>query len=86
MTAITAYNSDRIEQRASAAVSAARPDSLRAIQGIGITAENRLYRAGIRSFRELAESRPAELREILGAPRPGVSYEAWIAGARALCK
>lgn len=62
----------------------AGPDDLTAIRGIGITAENRLYRAGIRSFGDLAKSRPEQLEKILGEPRPGISYESLIAKARRL--
>jgi len=59
-------------------------DDLTAIRGIGIAAENRLFRAGIRSFDALAKAGPERLKKILGDPLPGVSYESWIASARAL--
>ena len=60
------------------------PDKLTAIQGIGIIGENRLYRAGIRSFAQLAATTPERLELILGDPRPGSSYESLIADARKL--
>lgn len=61
-----------------------RPDDFTSIPGIGITAGNRLYRAGIRSYRDLARAEPGCLQRILGEPRPGGSYETWIAEARNL--
>ena len=61
-------------------------DDLTAIQGIGITAENRLYRAGIRSFVDLASAAPETLEKILGEPRPGICYAVWIAHAQALAR
>lgn len=58
------------------------PDDLTTLEGIGMTAENRLYRAGIRSFADLAASTPERLKKIMGAPRPGISYENLIASAQ----
>jgi len=59
-------------------------DDLRRIRGIGIATENRLYRAGVRSYAELARATPEELREILGKLGRGADFEAWIAEAKKL--
>ncbi len=41
-------------------------DDLTRIRGIGLTTENRLYRAGIRSYADLGRATPEKLQEILG--------------------
>ncbi len=61
-------------------------DHLTAIRGIGIATENRLYRAGIKSYGQLARASPAEVREILGKFAGGASVEKWIAQAKQLAK
>ncbi len=59
-------------------------DDLTAIRGIGIATQNRLYRAGIKSYGQLARASPAEVREILGKLAGGASVEQWIAQAKQL--
>ncbi len=61
-------------------------DDLTAIGGIGIATQNRLYRAGIKSYVELARASPEEVERILGkrARRPVI--EDWIAQADELSK
>ncbi len=59
-------------------------DDLTRIRGIGIATEDRLYRAGIKSYDQLAGATPEELQKILGKPRADISYEAWVARARDL--
>ncbi len=61
-------------------------DHLTAIRGIGIATQNRLYRAGIKSYAQLARASPAEVREILGKSAGGASVEKWIAEAKELAK
>ncbi len=61
-------------------------DDLTAIRGIGIVIQNRLYRAGIQSYGQLARASPAEVREILGKFAGGASVEDWIAQAKQLAK
>ncbi len=60
------------------------PDDLTAIRGIGIATENRLYRAGIKSYGQLARSTPQEVRKILGKLGANAKIEEWIAQAREL--
>jgi predicted flap endonuclease-1-like 5' DNA nuclease len=59
-------------------------DTLTAIQGIGIAAENRLCCAGIKSCSDLAEASSQEIREILGYLAQGSDIERWIEQAREL--
>ncbi len=59
-------------------------DDLTAIRGIGIATENRLYRAGIKSYRQLARATPEDVRKILGKFAGGASVEKWIAQAKQL--
>ncbi len=59
-------------------------DTLTAIQGIGIAAENRLCCAGIKSCSDLAEASSREIREILGYLAQGSDIERWIEQAREL--
>lgn len=59
-------------------------DDLTAIQGIGITLQNRLNRAGITTYAELAEAKPEQVREALGKLSRGAKVEAWIGQARDL--
>jgi predicted flap endonuclease-1-like 5' DNA nuclease len=60
------------------------PDDLTDIRGIGMATQDRLYRAGIRSYGQLARASPAEVREILGKFAGGASVEKWIAEAKQL--
>ncbi len=62
------------------------PDDLTAIRGIGIATENRLYRAGIKSYAQLARATPKDVRKILGKFAGGASVEKWIAEAKQLAK
>ncbi len=59
-------------------------DHLTAIRGIGIAAQNRLYRAGIKSYGQLARAMPEDVRKILGKFAGGASVEKWIAQAKQL--
>ncbi len=59
-------------------------DDLTAIRGIGITTQNRLNRAGITTYAQLAEAKPEHVREALGKLSRGIKIEAWISQARAL--
>ncbi len=59
-------------------------DHLTAIRGIGITVQNRLNRAGIMTYAQLAEAKPEQVREALGKLSRGVKVEAWISQARDL--
>ncbi len=59
-------------------------DDLTAIRGIGITMQNRLNRAGITTYAQLAEAKPEHVREALGNLSRGVQVEAWISQAREL--
>ena len=60
-------------------------DDLTAIQGIGITMQNRLNRAGITTYAQLAEAKPEHVREVLGGKLSrGAKVEAWISQAREL--
>ncbi len=59
-------------------------DDLTAIGGIGIATQNRLYRAGIRSYAQLARATPEDVRSILGTFAGGASVEKWIAQAKQL--
>ncbi len=60
------------------------PDDLTAIRGIGIATQNRLYRAGIKSYGQLARATPEDVREIFGKSAGGASVEKWIAEAKQL--
>ena len=60
------------------------PDDLTVIHGIGIATENRLYRAGIKSYGQLARATPEDVRKILGKFAGGASVEKWIAQAKQL--
>ncbi len=53
-------------------------DDLTAIRGIGITVQNRLNRAGITTYAQLAEAEPEQVREALGKLSRGARVEAWI--------
>lgn len=61
-------------------------DNLTIISGIGIATQDRLYRAGIKSFAELAQSTPERVREILGPSGRGAKVEDWIKDAASLAK
>ncbi len=59
-------------------------DDLTRIRGIGIATQDRLNKAGIKSYADLGRAMPEKLQEILGKPRADISYVAWIAMARDL--
>ncbi len=59
-------------------------DHLTAIRGIGIATENRLNRAGIKSYGQLARATPEDVRKILGKVAGGATIEDWISQAREL--
>ncbi len=61
-------------------------DDLTVIRGIGIATQDRLYRAGIKSFSELAQSSPEKIREALGKMARGAKVETWIEEAGGLAK
>ena len=56
-------------------------DDLTVIGGIGIATQNRLYRAGIKSYAELARALPEDVRGILGKVSRNADVEDWIAQA-----
>ena len=64
----------------------ASSDDLTVIRGIGLATQDRLYRAGIKSFAQLAQSSPERLREALGNLARGARLEAWIEEAAGLAK
>ena len=84
----SASGSDRQERAADKAEANSpdegSPDDLTAIRGIGITTQNRLYGAGIKSYGQLARAAPEDVREILGKIAGGASVEKWIAEAKQL--
>ena len=59
-------------------------DDLTAIRGIGITIQERLDRAGITTYAQLADTKPEQLREALGRLSRSAKVEAWINQAREL--
>jgi predicted flap endonuclease-1-like 5' DNA nuclease len=61
-------------------------DDFTAIPGIGLVAQNRLHRAGIESFAQLADASPELLGKILGRSAQDASIQEWIAYARELAQ
>ena len=61
--------------------SVGQSDDLTEIRGIGITTQNNLYKAGIKTFAGLAASTPEQIRDILGARAKGAQVEEWISQA-----
>ncbi len=59
-------------------------DDLTAIEGIGIAMQDRLNRAGITNYAQLAEAKPEHVREALGKLLRGAKIEAWISQAQEL--
>ncbi len=59
-------------------------DDLTAIRGIGIATQDRLNRAGIISYTQLAKAKPEEIRKILGNRTRAARAEEWIRQAREL--
>ena len=66
--------------------SVGQSDDLTEIRGIGITMQNNLYKAGIKTFAGLAASSPEQIRDILGARAKGAQVEDWISQAAKLLK
>ena len=64
----------------------ATSDDLTIIRGIGTATQDRLYRAGIKSFSELAQSSPDKIRDTLGKMARGAKVETWIEQAGGLAK
>ena len=61
------------------------PDDFEPIDGIGKTFEQRLYDAGIRTYKALAATTPEQLADIVKAKKPLLpDYQGWIDQARAL--
>jgi|GEM_PF-496276 len=61
------------------------PDDFEPIQGIGKVFEQRLYQAGIRTYRALAAAAPAQLADICQARKPlEPDYLSWIQQAQQL--
>ena len=61
-------------------------DDLTAISGIGIATQDRLNRAGIKSYGQLARTSPAKVREILVKVSRGADVKDWITQAKQLAK
>ena len=59
-------------------------DDLTAIRGIGSTKQDRLNRAGITTYAQLAEATPEQVREALGKSSRGARVEECISRAREL--
>ena len=59
-------------------------DDLTAIRGIGIAMQDRLNRAGITTYAQMAEATPERVLEALGNSSRGAKIEAWISQARGL--
>lgn len=57
-------------------------DNLAAIQGIGPKMSVRMREAGVRTFEELAEKEPDEIRELMGDLPSFADVESWIEQAR----
>ncbi len=60
--------------------------TLMVIPGLGIAVENRFRRAGITSCRQLAETSPQKVRDILGYLAQDSDIEDWITQAQALVR
>lgn len=74
------------ERQPADAAGSAASDDLTVIRGIGIATQDRLYRAGIKSFAQLAGSSPDQIRDVLGSLARGARVETWIADAAGLAK
>lgn len=61
-------------------------DDLTAISGIGITAQDRLYRAGIKTYTQLARTTLADLQVICGKFERVDGLADWISKARDLAE
>ena len=61
-------------------------DDLTVISGIGIVEQDRLYKAGIRTYTELAQASPEAVRNLLGGLGLGVKVEEWTTRVRQLAE
>ena len=61
-------------------------DTLAEIPEIGIAAQDRLGRAGIKSCSQLADTSPQEIRIILGYLAQGFDLQRWIMKAQAFVR
>ncbi len=59
-------------------------DDLTAIRGIGAATQNRLNAAGIKSYAQLADADPEDVRRALNEQRQSTKVERWISRAREL--
>ncbi len=66
------------------AASEAAEDDLTAIRGIGAATQMRLNAAGIKSYAQLAEADPEDVREALNEQQQNTKVERWISQAREL--
>ena len=57
-------------------------DDLTLLRGIGEATQNRLRLAGIRTFAQLADAGPGDVRKALGDALRGAKVDDWIAEAR----
>jgi predicted flap endonuclease-1-like 5' DNA nuclease len=62
------------------------PDDLTAIRGIGMASQNRLYKAGIKTYADLAGAAPTQVRMMLGSLAHDAIVEEWITQARQLAE
>jgi predicted flap endonuclease-1-like 5' DNA nuclease len=72
------------ERAAESAEQERAPDDLAAIRGLGKASQDRLQAAGIKTYAQLAQASPEDLRDILGKRGPGTKAEDWIAQAKTL--
>jgi predicted flap endonuclease-1-like 5' DNA nuclease len=76
--------SSAAESTAESADEARAPDDLTAIRGLGKASQDRLQAAGIKTYAQLAQAAPEDLRDSLGIGGQGAKVEDWIAQAKAL--
>ena len=74
------------QKRPSEEVEQNSPDDLTAIRGIGIATQNRLNTFGIKTYAQLAEASPDDLRETLRDRVSDAEINRWIAEARKLAE
>ncbi len=66
------------------AASEAAEDDLTAIRGIGAATQERLNAAGIKSYAQLADADPEDVRQALNKRQENTKVERWISQAREL--
>lgn len=74
------------ERRAAREPGANQADDLTVIRGIGMAGQNRLHAAGIKTYAQLADATPADVRKALGRLAGRANVEEWIVQARALAR